>query len=164
MRRENLPILTERLTQLAEAFDRKPPTAGAMLVWLDVLKEFGLPEVESMLVDMPKRLTKFPAPADVYKACNERRSDRIEKETQIFSRTMIERVTAMPVNTPTAREEMKKIREIISYPRPNKRAWIERIFQQEAAKDKSVCGYAVALAHQAQRKFSTARPPIDIEI
>ena len=47
--------------------------AEALLVWLDVLKEFSVFEVESMLVDMPKRLTKFPAPADVWKACNERR-------------------------------------------------------------------------------------------
>ena len=40
MRREDLPVLTERLGQLAEAFDRRAPTAGAMLVWLNVLKEF----------------------------------------------------------------------------------------------------------------------------
>ena len=32
---------------------------------------------------MPKRLTKFPAPADVWKACNERRSLRIENQAPI---------------------------------------------------------------------------------
>ncbi len=117
-----------------------------------------------MLVDMPKRLTKFPAPADVYKACNERRSDRIENEARNFAKTMVERVTSMPVNTPTAREEMKKIREIISRPRSNKRAWIEKVFQREAEKDNAVCAYAVALAHQAQRKFANGRPPVDIEL
>ena len=154
MRREDLPVLTERLGQLAEAFDRRAPTAGAMLVWLDVLKEFQLPEVESMLVDMPKRLTKFPAPADVWKACNERRTERIEAETRQRNLERTTSITSMPANTAIARRELAKIKAILSKPRPSPRAWIDKIFKRHEDGDPTLCLYAVNLAKEAQARFA----------
>lgn len=151
MRREDLPKLAERLGQLAEAFDRKPPTPGALLVWLDVLKEFHIFEVESMLVDMPKRLTKFPAPAEVWKACNERRSDHIESQARILARELVQRVTQLPTRTPIARQALREIKAIASQKRPAKREWISRILQRHAEGDKSLSGYAITLAQQASR-------------
>ncbi len=153
-----------RLNELAEAFNHKPPTPNALKVWLDVLKEFPIGEVQTVLTDLPKRAIKFPAPADVWKACNERRANRIENEARIFAKTVVERVTSMPVNTPIAREEMRKIRAILAQPRPNKRAWIEKIFQREAEKDSTLGPYAIALAHAAGKKLSRNRPPVDIEL
>lgn len=157
MRREDLPTLAERLGQLAEAFDRKPPTPGAMLVWLDVLKEFALPEVESMLVDMPKRLTKFPAPADVWKACNERRSDRIENEARLHAREVIKRVSEFPVDSTVSRREMAKIKAIVSKQRPSHRAWIDRIFQRHEDGDATLSGCALKLARDAKESFERRR-------
>ena len=149
MRREDLPVLTERLGQLAEAFDRRAPTAGAMLVWLDVLKEFQLPEVESMLVDMPKRLTKFPAPADVWKACNERRSDRIENEARIHRLEQTPSVTSFVPNSAAGRRELAKTKVILSHSRPSKQAWIDQIQQRHEDGDEKLSGYAVNVSNEA---------------
>ncbi len=154
MRTEDLRRLGQRLGQLAEAFDRKPPTEGALLVWLDVLKEFSLFEVESMLVDMPKRLTKFPSPADVWKACNERRSDRIENEAKVRNLQDPPRVTSIATNTAIARAEMAKIKAILAKPRPSKRAWIDKIFQRHEDGDPTLSAYSLKLAKEAQTMFA----------
>lgn len=157
MRTEDVKELGARLGQLAEAFDRKAPTPGAMLVWLDVLKEFPLHDVESMLVDMPKRLTKFPAPAEVWKACNERRSDRIENEARLRAREITPRPSQFPVRTGVARQEMAKIKAIVSKQRPSQRAWIDRIFQRHEDGDSTLSGAALKLAKDAQESFERRR-------
>lgn len=157
MRREDLPTLAERLGQLAEAFERKSPTPGAMLVWLDALKEFPLHEVESMLVDMPKRLTKFPAPADVWKACNERRSERIENAARLHAKEQPIRVAHLQADSFIARREMAKIKAILAKPRPSKRAWIEAVFKRHEDADETLSGYALKLAQEASRSLHVVR-------
>ena len=154
MRTEDLRPLGMRLTQLAEAFDRKSPSQNALLVWLDVLKEFPLFEVESMLVDMPKRLTKFPAPADVWKACNERRSDRIENEARIHRLEQTPSVTSFVPNSAVGRRELAKIKVILSHSRPSKQAWIDQIQQRHEDGDEKLSGYAVNVC---QRGVSCGR-------
>jgi hypothetical protein len=157
MRTEDVRRLGMRLGQLAEAFDRKGPSENAMLVWLDTLKEFSLFEVESMLVDMPKRLTKFPSPADVWKACNERRSDRIENEARAHRLDEVPRVTSFVPNSALGRREMMKIRTILAKPRPSKRDWIDKIFKRHEDGDPSLSAAALKLAQDAQTIFARHR-------
>lgn len=154
MQNGDLPKLGKRLEQLAEAFDRKPPGPGAMLVWLDALREFSLHEVESCLVDLPKRLIKFPAPADVWKAANERRSDRIENEAKIFAEKKSFRVSEFPADSDCARKHRKLNRELTKLPRPSKRAWISEIFARQEQGDVTLSPYAVKLAKEAQAAFA----------
>lgn len=84
------PAFTERLVQLADALGSRPPTQAGIALWVQTLKEFPFAEVSDQLDGWAKRSTKFPAPADVWKPCNEIRTARIEatakSEAILFNR------------------------------------------------------------------------------
>ncbi len=164
MQATEIGVLAGRLNELAEAFNHRPPSPNALKVWLDVLKEFQIGEVQSVLTDLPKRAIKFPAPADVWKACNERRTERIENEARTQRAMPVIRPTHFPVSSAIGRQELAKIKAILSKPRPSKRAWIDKIFKREAEQDPTLGPYAIALAHDAHKKLSRSRPPVDIEL
>ncbi len=164
MQATEIGVLAGRLNELAEAFNHRPPSTNALKVWLDVLKEFQIGEVQSVLTDLPKRAIKFPAPADVWKACNERRSDRIENEARQRRAEPPLRVAQMPARSEIARAEMKIIREVLAKSRPSKRAWIDKILQLQRARDPTLSQSAINLAHESHNKLSRSRPPVDIEL
>jgi regulator of protease activity HflC (stomatin/prohibitin superfamily) len=82
VRREELAIVAERLSELAEVLGGKAPSAKALPVWLDALAECPIDDVKFAFTDWPKRAVKMPAPADILKACRERMSARAEREGQ----------------------------------------------------------------------------------
>lgn len=63
-------LLAERLGDLAELFDRKPPTERAVRGWFDVLREFPTELVCSVLIAWPRSHAKFPAPNEVWAVVN----------------------------------------------------------------------------------------------
>jgi len=73
-----IPMFVESVMQLADALGGKAPTQAGLKVWIQVLREFPLPEIIDQLDGWAKRSNKMPAPADVWKVCNERRIDRLE--------------------------------------------------------------------------------------
>lgn len=75
-------MLAERLSAMAEAFGAKPPTAAAVEVWFETLQEFSFFDVSGLLIGWPKRASKMPAPADIWKILNEQRTDKIESEAE----------------------------------------------------------------------------------
>ena len=83
MIRTDMPVLAERLTELADAIGGKRPTAEGLKVWASTLAEFPLHQVVDVLTGWAKRATKMPAPADVWKVCNDQRTERIEQEAKV---------------------------------------------------------------------------------
>lgn len=75
-------ILLERLNELAEVFDKKAVSEKGLTVWFGVLKEFPTKKVCSILISWPKSHTKFPSPAEVWKAVNEIGINDREKEAE----------------------------------------------------------------------------------
>ena len=71
MQKYDAELLAKNLNSLAEVFDKKPVTAGALQAWFDVLKEFPTERVMGTLIGWPKTHGKFPTPAEVWKVCNE---------------------------------------------------------------------------------------------
>lgn len=72
--------LSDLLNELSETFDRKALPAKAVKVWFEVLKEFTYFDVSGLLIGWPKKSTKMPAPADIWKVLNDNRSYAIEME------------------------------------------------------------------------------------
>ena len=64
---------------LAEVVDHKPVSQKGLEMWFDTLKEFPTPQVLGLIRAWPKSHTKFPAPADIWKALNEYRTKRLEQ-------------------------------------------------------------------------------------
>lgn len=87
MQKFDAELLAKNLNCLAEVFDRKPVTAGALQAWFDVLKEFPTERIMGVLIGWPKSHNKFPTPADVWKVCNEicidEREHKARQERQI---------------------------------------------------------------------------------
>lgn len=87
MKAVDLPELDRRLSELADAFGTRPPSKGALNVWLDALKECQFDDVKSVLSDWPKSHAKAPLPAEVLKACRTMMSERIERQAEINRQT-----------------------------------------------------------------------------
>lgn len=86
MHSTDLPLLTERLTELAEALSAKPVSPKGLQVWFTTLREFPMPDVVDLLTGWAKRATKMPAPADIWKALNETRTEKIEAQARADGR------------------------------------------------------------------------------
>lgn len=112
-----IPIapLTERLNELADAFNARQMTAGAMRVWRDALAECTWNDVQNALCDWPKSNTRMPAPADILKLCRNRISDRIEGKAAEHAAESRKpwTVTSLPANSEVARTELAKIRALL---------------------------------------------------
>lgn len=82
MHKHELPELSQRLSQLADALGGRAPSPAGLLVWGDALAECSRDDVLAVLSDWPKTHSKMPLPAEVLKLCRERLSDRIEREAR----------------------------------------------------------------------------------
>ena len=87
-----IPMLRDRLCQLAAVFDKREPNEHAMKVWAHTLKEFAFPEISDSLDRLARTTTKMPAPGDVWKALNEQRTDRIERDSIARSKSEREEI------------------------------------------------------------------------
>lgn len=76
-------LLSERLGDLAELFDRKPPTERAVRGWFDVLREFPTEKICGVLIGWPRSHAKFPAPNEVWKVVNDFCISDREKKAEV---------------------------------------------------------------------------------
>lgn len=117
MRPTDLPVLEARLIELAECFGAKPITKNGLKVWLDALMEPSIDDVKNVLTDWPKRNSKMPAPADVLKACGDRKGAQLEQTSAKHRADWSRAALPAPPTDRTyaiAAEELPKIREILS--------------------------------------------------
>jgi len=150
MRSTDLAALHERLSELADADPRgRHPTDRAMKVWFDTLKEFSIDDIQFVLVDMPKHMSRMPSPNDVFKACSEHRAKRMEREASIRRAAPGFTPEDWNPNSPVAKTELAKIKAILAGPRPGPTTWIDRVREREARYDPDLSFAAMQLAKQA---------------
>lgn len=87
MHKANLPDLSQRLSQLADALGGRSPSPSGLLVWLDTLAECAMDDVLGVLTDWPKSNSKMPLPADVLRLSRERTSFRLESQSAQNAKT-----------------------------------------------------------------------------
>lgn len=119
MEKHEVPLLSQRLAQLAEVLDGKAPSPAALLVWLDALKHVRMDDVQAAISDWPKKHTKMPVPADIVKLAGERTSARVEaagvrnRESTGAVADMAHPVRHNP-NSPVAKAELAKINDMLA--------------------------------------------------
>jgi hypothetical protein len=117
MTKHELHELANRLTQLADALNGKPPSPAGLLVWLDALGELPLATVLAVLSDWPKANSRMPVPADILKLGRDRVSNSVEKRSERDKQTPGFSVDRLNPNSPIARAELAKIQQILKQPR-----------------------------------------------
>jgi len=65
-----------RLAELAEFYDRKPPTSNALKVWADAFTGCSLADVMDVLTDWPRSKRSFPIASEVVESCQARNAER----------------------------------------------------------------------------------------
>lgn len=76
MKQSEMRQVTDRLNELAEFYDRKPPTAGALKVWADAFTGCSVIDVLDVLTDWPRSKRAFPIASEVVESCQARNAER----------------------------------------------------------------------------------------
>jgi hypothetical protein len=87
MKAQELPVLAQRLGELADYYDRRPPGTAALRVWHDALSECQLDDVLVVLSDWPKTHRQMPLADEVLRLCRSKLSERIEEQAARNKRT-----------------------------------------------------------------------------
>lgn len=118
MHKRELPELSQRLSQLADALGGKAPSPAGLLVWGDALSECERDDVLNALSDWPKSHAKMPVPAEMLKACRERAAARREQQAGDDLRAEKSapglRAAFQNADSEIARRELAKIKHILS--------------------------------------------------
>ena len=126
MQKYDATVLAQNLNALAEVFDRKPVSAKALEVWFDTLKEFPTEKVMGKLINWPKSHTKFPAPSEVWKECNDLGAkDREDKA----ARERAENLRDPVADDAVARANLSRIRALLSRPRKSAAEYWEMVLK-----------------------------------
>ena len=127
MNKIDAQTLAQNLNALAEVFDRKPVSAKALEVWFDTLKEFPTEKVMGKLINWPKSHVKFPAPAEVWKECNEY---SIKEREDRNARERAENVREPRADDAVARANIAKIKALLSRPRKTPIQYWEMVLRE----------------------------------
>lgn len=124
-------VLQERLEEAYGAFGKNLPPKAAK-AWVQTCKEFPIEDVVSALDVAVKSHTRPPVPADIWKLCNEWRTDRIEREAKEFKAKEEREAAAFWGGRATkgnavAEDSLREMKEILARPRPHPKQWARKI-------------------------------------
>jgi len=143
MHKHELPELSQRLSQLADALGGKAPSPAGLLVWGDALAECERIDVVSVLTDWPKSHGKMPLPAEVLKLARDAASGR--RERAAAAEQAAERDASKALQkpghwqpeagrlTPAYAAFKRALAELKRRPKPHPKAWAYRLRDREAA-------------------------------
>lgn len=155
MNQIDAPRFTEAVNSLAEVFGKNALGPKAMNLWFGVLKEFDCVEVCTMLGAWPKTNSKFPAPADVWKALNERATDTRER-IAAAEKKVFEEGWKKAAATPYGRQKLLEIKQILSAPKPTPDQHWRRVLKTPGLPEAT---YRMAESFFAKRSLEVMREP-----
>lgn len=127
MNKSELPELSQRLAQLADALGGRAPSPAGLMVWGDALQECRTDDVKIALSDWPKKNVKMPSPADILKVCRSETSRRLEDEAEQNRRAAPTLKGALRSAadgpTETGRAALREILSILKSPKPDPKDW-----------------------------------------
>ena len=129
MQKHDLPELTKRLAELADALGGKAPSAAGILVWLDALAECAVDDVRAVLSDWPKSHGKMPMPNEILKLARDRLSVRVEKRAEDNAKHNRKPWSpdALRGSTEVGKEHLRRIKAALAMPKAARKAWATRI-------------------------------------
>lgn len=114
MHKHEIPELSQRLSQLADALSGRAPSPAGLMVWADALDSVDFDDVRAALTDWPKRNVKMPAPSDIRKSAMERVSTRIEETSRRNNASPGFDPEGWNPTSEVGRRELAKMRDILS--------------------------------------------------
>ena len=137
-----------RLTDMAEAFDRKPPSDAALRIWRETLESLPVRPVTLALQGWSRSKTKFPAPAEIFSAANDLDTEEREKRIEAEKASNVVQFRHMGAG-PQGQRALRLIRDAIarkvSEPH-DPRAWARRILDRYVDGDRTVADIALRMA------------------
>lgn len=82
MQSEDKSLLADKLNALQDVYGKPPITAKAFVIWWETLREFSHVDVFTILGYWAVNNSKPPLPNDVWKQCNEKRTDALENKAR----------------------------------------------------------------------------------
>lgn len=129
------------LKDLAEAFEKKPPSDAVTRVWWNVLADLDTRDVIAELTGWSRTRTKFPSPAEVHAAASQRGADRRERQNAVEKAREakeVKQLTATPEGKRAAAELKAALAKLVPQ-RTGKervdRAWARKILDRMADGD-----------------------------
>lgn len=125
-------LLAEKLNTLQEVYGKPKITVPAFQVWWETLREFDHSDVFTVLGYWPTCNSKPPLPADVWKVCNEKRTESLEAKA---ARERASNRATIPHDfrpTEYGRRMLKECFAIMAKKRrpEGRREWAEKILRQ----------------------------------
>jgi hypothetical protein len=143
--------IVPRLTDLAEALDRKPPGDAALRVWWSVLEPLPVFPVSMALQQWSRSKTRFPAPSDIFEAANE--IDGEERERRLANEAeKIDREYRFMGATEQGRETLRLIRGALATATQRSadpKAWARKILDRYVDGDVSLPDLSFRFACEA---------------
>lgn len=120
------------LKDLAEAFEKKPPSDAVTRVWWNVLADLDTRDVIAELTGWSKTRTKFPSPAEVHAAASQRGADRRERQNAVEKAREAQEVKQLTA-TPEGKRASAELKAALAKLVPQRdRAWARKILDRMA--------------------------------
>jgi hypothetical protein len=165
MRKSELPELSTRLAQLADALASRAPSTAGLAVWLDALAECAMADVLAVLVDWPKSHAKMPLPADVLRLCRDRMTDRTERQAAEFAKSARAQWSPEKLRGDTASPQYLAFRRALATgkrrERPHPKAWAHKLRDREAAGEQLLS--TASDAWRAALRMESPPAPADLD-
>jgi hypothetical protein len=116
VRPTDAPALVQSLSGLADVYGARAVSDKAAKVWLDVLREFPIERVCSLLSGWPKANARMPVPRDVWTVLNDERTEDIERRNAA-EKAQEKREVARMFDPRIKNANMAKIRSMITVAR-----------------------------------------------
>ena len=162
MIQSDIPTLVLRLNELADALGHKRVSTEGFKVWADVLRDFAIADVVEAISASARSSNRMPAPSDLLKALNDRRSDHLESRAQ-SAREQFEQEANRTARTESKfSQELKALNKALQKPsHKDSKDWARMIYRRFVAgqtwrNDEAVSGTQIAFACAALQKDASA--------
>lgn len=149
MQAQDIENLESLLTELAECYDRRPPTAAALKNWYEILRPFRWLQVETEMKNWLATKTKFPAISEIAQILNERSID--EREDRWNNEKALEKSqSAAFAKSEAGKKFLQELKDKVTRDKQAEKDWAIKILDR-VANGEAVSYIALKMACEAAR-------------
>lgn len=133
MQKTDFDRLSKLLTEVAECYDKKPPTQTAITNWFEALYQFPFDRVYREIKDWIVTKPRFPTISDIYQPLNEQAIDEREAlhaEQKAQEKREVEAL--MQGRNPNAKKMLSEMKALLDHRKPDPKAWAHKILNKWA--------------------------------
>ena len=131
MNQIDIPTLSARLNEMADALGCKPVSDIGVKAWLMALRDFAIEAVVDALDAWLRTKAKMPTPAEIRSICVARLSDRIESKSAVDKAEFASAARAIIASPSTRRLHLDRIAAMLCGPPSDPRDWARSLRERE---------------------------------